>query len=127
MSLLASLPLNNNAAVAKTFVENRRSGYRVERLRSDTSLATPCLLVIDHSVTKSNGVPANRHLIQVATVESDGNGGKATVVVNLTISIPTTAPNGIALAKDALAFISDLTQGAGGASAEFDAILQNQS
>lgn len=126
MALSGSIVLKNNAAANTTFTENRRNGYRVERLDEATSLQLPSRLVIDHSITKSGGITSNRHLIQVATVEADGAGGTATTVVNLTISIPTNAP-GSAAAKNALAYIVSMLQTTGAANATFDDILQNQS
>lgn len=127
MALTSNLSLNNNAAAAKTFNENKRSGSRVERLRSDTTLALPSRLVIDHSVTNGGGVTSDRHLIQVATTESDGNGGTGTTIVNLTISVPRTVSAAATTAKDAVAFICDLLQDAGAANAAFTSILQGES
>lgn len=127
MSLAANLSLNNNSASAKAFNENKRSGSRVERLRTDTTLALPCRLVIDHSVTKSNGIESDRHLIQVATVESDGNGGTGTSIVNVTLSVPRNVATAQATVKDAFAFIADLLHDSAAANAAFASILQGES
>lgn len=126
MALSSTLTLKNNALADKVFTENKRNGYRAERLREDTSLQMPALMVIDHSTTNGNGIASNRHLIQVAVTESDGNGGKAVTVVNLTISIPSNAPSSAA-AKDAVATIANLLLTAGATNATFDDVLQNQS
>lgn len=127
MALPSSLQTKDNAQVLQTFVENKRSGLRVERLKSTSSLQFPHLLVIDHSKTGTKGRESYRHLLQVAIVESDGNGGSCTTIVNLTVSVPVNLPVASTAPKDGLAYLADLLTDAGAANTVFDAILQNQS
>lgn len=126
MALSSSLALANNAGTTITFVENKRTGFRVERLNGATTLQLPSRLVVDHSTTGKDKTLADRHLIQIATTESDGNGGTATTVVNLTISVPRSATSSTA-AKDAVCALAKLLLTTNAANATFDAILQNQS
>lgn len=127
MALSSSLVLKDNAAANVTFTENRRNGYRVERLDVATSTAVPRKLVVDHSTTTGpKGILNDRHLIQVTSAELDASGNLATTVVNLTISIPRNA-SGSTPAKHCLAAIASLLMTTGAANVNFDAVLQNQS
>lgn len=123
MALSGSLSLNNNAAAAKTFVTNESKGQRVQRIRNDTTSATPCLLVIDHSTQGKGADATNRHLMQVTHTVNDLNGIPRTVIVNLTVTIPVALNTGVDMAKDAVSFIVDLVTGASGCSTEFDSIV----
>lgn len=127
MSLASQLVLKDNAAANITFTENRRNGYRVERLDVATSTAVPRKLVVDHSTTNGpKGILNDRHLIQATSAELDASGNLATTVVNLTISIPRNA-SGSTPAKHCLAAIASLLMTTGAANSSFDAVLQNQS
>lgn len=122
------LTLKSASGLDQTFKQNKTSGYRIERLDGSTTLALPSMLVIDHTTTKAKtGSPTDRHLIQVATMVSDGNGGKVPVIVNLTISVPRDAVNGSLVAENGVANIASLLLSEGTPTAAFGGILTNQS
>lgn len=125
MAFSSSVVFKNNAAANITFVETKRAGQRVERLHSGTTLQLPTRLIFDHSVVNGANGLMDRHLLQVTSTETAGD-GTATTVVNLTISIPRNAPN-LTKAKDAIAYLCDMLLTTGVANASFDAIARGES
>lgn len=126
MAFSSNLVLKDNAAADKTFTAIKTSGQRVERFDTSTTTALPRRLVIDHSVVNSKTTKADRHLVQVTAVESDGAGGILTTIVNLTMTIPTACADHTA-AKHCFAFIADLLQDAGAANVAFDQLTRGES
>lgn len=122
-----SLTTKNNAQTASTFVGVKASNMRRERILSTANLTYPTMLVTDHSKTGPKGNESYRHLLQASVVESDGNGGTVTTVVNLTISVPTRLPVASTAPKDCVAYITSLILAAGATNTVFDSVLQNQS
>lgn len=74
-----------------TFTTIERGLKETTRMNTATDLSSPENLVIRHQVqgsTKNGGTITDRHLIQAARTELDGDGNPYTCVVNLTIAVP---------------------------------------
>lgn len=128
MSLASSLTLKDNAQANRTFVENKRMGFRVERIDTASTFNTPKMLIVDHSMTGPKGKESYRHLIQMTTVGADAAGTTpTTTIVNLTISCPKNDPSTATYAKDMLAEIVSMLTTAGACNATFDSLMLNQS
>lgn len=126
MAFSSSIVLKDNAGTNRSFVELKRAGSRVERLDTATTPQLPKRFIIDHSIVNTANGVTDRHLLQMAQTVNDVTGKPVTTVVNLTISVPRTAPD-MNPAKHAIAALADMLLTTGVCNTSFDAILRGES
>lgn len=89
MSLLATIPLKNAAAVIINFVKVKSDNINAYFTRENATVGQPDILQISHQMPAPTNLDAiDRHLAKRSLTVIDSSGKPRTLVVNLTCAVP---------------------------------------